>query len=150
MVLNFLPLISAENPGLDLVNFYEQVLFSFHTGNADMHLKNFSLINWPDTGYVLSPAYDMVSTALVMPSDKEDLGLALNGKKKKLRLRDFMTAMENSGIPEKARLNMVNKMESSLPLVLDFIKKSFLTKTMQARYKEIISERARQLHLKKE
>jgi len=31
----------SANPGLDLVNFFEQVLFSFFTGNADMHLKTF-------------------------------------------------------------------------------------------------------------
>ncbi len=138
----------SSNPGLDLVNFYEQVLFSFLTGNADMHLKNFSLINLPETGYVLTPAYDMVSTALVMPSDKEELGLTLNGKKKKIKLSDFMKAMTNSGIPEKAQRNIVDKMEASLPLILDFVKKSFLPKAMQERYKEIISERAGQLYFK--
>ncbi len=35
----------SEYPVLDVVNFFEQVLFSFLTGNADMHLKNFSLIS---------------------------------------------------------------------------------------------------------
>lgn len=55
----------SANPGLDLVNFSELVLFSFLTGNADMHLKNFSLIYDPTNGPVLSPAYDMLSTALV-------------------------------------------------------------------------------------
>lgn len=138
----------SVNPGLDMVNFYEQVLFSFLTGNADMHLKNFSLISLPETGCVLSPSYDMVSTALVMPSDKEELGLTLNGKKKKIKLSDFMKAMSINGIPEKAQMNVVEKMEASLPLILDFVKKSFLPKAMQERYKKIISERAAQLNLK--
>jgi serine/threonine-protein kinase HipA len=35
------------NPGLDVVNDYELVLFSFLTGNADMHLKNSSLLHTP-------------------------------------------------------------------------------------------------------
>ena len=138
----------SSNPGLDLVNFYEQVLFSFLTGNTDMHLKNFSLINLPETGYVLTPAYDMVSTALVMPSDKEELGLALNGRKKKIELSDFMKAMSSNGIPEKAQMNIVAKMEASLPTIIDFVKKSFLTKAIQQRYTKIISEKAGQLHLK--
>lgn len=73
----------SRNPGLDVINYFEQVLFSFLTGNADMHLKNFSLIKIPGTGHVLSPAYDLVATALVNPADKEDLALTLNGKKKK-------------------------------------------------------------------
>ena len=51
--------------------------------NADMHLKNFSLINQPGIGYALSPAYDLVSTALVNPADEEELALTLNGKKGK-------------------------------------------------------------------
>ena len=60
----------SVNPGLDVVNFYEQVLFSFLTGNADMHLKNFSLINMTGIGHVLSPAYDMVATSLVNISER--------------------------------------------------------------------------------
>lgn len=138
----------STNPGLDLVNFYEQVLFCFLTGNADMHLKNFSLIDHPETGYVLTPAYDMVSTALIMPEDKEELGLTLNGKKKKIKLSDFMKAMTNSGIPEKAQRNIVDKMEASLPAIIDFVKNSFLPSGMQEKYKAIIDDRARQLHLK--
>ena len=38
----------AANPGLDVVNYYELVLFCFLTGNAGMHLKNFSLLHTPD------------------------------------------------------------------------------------------------------
>lgn len=73
------------NPGLDVVNFFEQLVFSFITGNADMHLKNFSLIRMThmnSPGYILSPAYDMVATVLVNPADKEELALTLNGKEK--------------------------------------------------------------------
>jgi len=69
----------SANPGLDVVNFFELVLFSFLTGNADMHLKNFSLIHQPTIGSVFSPAYDLVATALVNPTDDEDLALTLNG-----------------------------------------------------------------------
>lgn len=57
----------SVNPGLDVVNFFEQVLFSFQSGNAVIHLKNFSLIQHPGTGHVLSAAYDIVATAIVNP-----------------------------------------------------------------------------------
>lgn len=48
-----------------------------------MHLKNFSLIeNEPASReYSLSRAYDMLSVNVVMPEDKEQLALTLNGKK---------------------------------------------------------------------
>ena len=35
---------------LDVVNFWEQVVFSWIVGNADMHLKNFSLLREDDRG----------------------------------------------------------------------------------------------------
>jgi serine/threonine-protein kinase HipA len=63
----------SSNSGLDVVNFCELVLFSFLTGNADMHLKNFSLIHQTGAGTVLAPAYDLLTTALVNPADDEDL-----------------------------------------------------------------------------
>jgi serine/threonine-protein kinase HipA len=71
------------NRRLDLVNFFEQVVFSFLTGNADMHLKNFSLIKNLILGYVLATAYDILSTTLVMPEDDEDFALTLNAKRRR-------------------------------------------------------------------
>ena len=83
---------------LDAVNFWEQVLFSWLTGNADMHLKNFSLYSLNPGVYGLTPAYDLLSTALVLPEDTEELALTLNGRKRKLRRSDFVQAMTASGI----------------------------------------------------
>ena len=73
----------SANPGLDITNFFEQVLFSFLTGNADMHLKNFSLIDNPDMGYILSPAYDMVASALVVVGDDRRIGFDFKWQKEK-------------------------------------------------------------------
>lgn len=99
----------SANPGLDVVNFFEQVLFSFLTGNADMHLKNFSLITHPEAGPVLSPAYDMVATVLVNPADDEDMALTLNGKKKKLKRSDFTAAFTTSKLDPKQQENIFKK-----------------------------------------
>lgn len=68
-------------PKLDVINFWEQVVFSWLTGNADMHLKNFSLYSQRKGYYSLTPGYDMISTALLMPEDTEELALTLNGKR---------------------------------------------------------------------
>ena len=58
-----------------------------------MHLKNFSLYSPQQEVYTLTPAYDMLSTALVMPEDTEELALTLNGKKRKLKKADFVMSM---------------------------------------------------------
>lgn len=138
----------STNQGLDLMNFYEQLLFSFITGNADMHLKNFSLINQQGIGYTLSPAYDMVATKLVNPADKEDLALTLNGKKKKITRSDFIAAFNAIKLESKQQENIFKKFEKSKPKWLEFIDMSFLSIDFKVTYKELIEERFSRLMLK--
>lgn len=137
----------SENPGLDLIDFYEQVLFSFLTGNADMHLKNFSLLKQSQTGYTLCPAYDMVATALVVPNDIEELALNLNGKKRKIKRLDFEVAMKRAEIPQKAIENIFFKFATSMPLWQPFIEKSFLPMEMKEQFWELVQNKARQIEL---
>lgn len=132
-------------PGLDVVNFFELVLFSFLTGNADMHLKNFSLLHKPNRGPVLAPAYDLVATALVNPADDEDFALTLNGKKKKIKRADFIAAFQTLGLADKQQRNIFTKMESSKTPWLEFIERSFLDNEMKVAYQNLIEERFQRL-----
>jgi len=135
----------SANPGLDTVNFFEQVLFSFLTGNADMHLKNFSLIKQPTTGYVLSPTYDMVATALVNPADEEDLALTLNGKKKKIKFDDFTAAFNSLNLEVKQQENIFKKMMNAKIKWFNFIDTSFLSNDFKSSFKVLIEERFKRL-----
>lgn len=128
-------------PGLDVVNFFELVLFSFLTGNADMHLKNFSLISQPNNGPILSPAYDLVATALVNPADDEDMALSLNGKKKKITRADFETAFNTLRLDAQQQKNIFNKMYKALPKWQEMIDKSFLNAEWKEMYKVLLKER---------
>lgn len=65
-------------------------MFSWITGNNDMHLKNFSLSEPYDGNIRLTPAYDMLNAVTLNPKDDEELTLILNGKKKKLKRSDFI------------------------------------------------------------
>lgn len=136
---------SSINPGLDLVRFYELTLFSFLTGNADMHLKNFSLLKNEYGHYELAPAYDLVASALVVEGDDEELALTLCGKKKRLKKSDFFRAMISSGIPNKAAENILNKYAKLQNGWLDFINQSFLSKEMTEQYCQLITLKHRQL-----
>ena len=119
---------------MDVVNFWEVVLFSWLTGNADMHLKNFSLFR-PSENYMLTPAYDLLSTSIVMPDDDEELALTLNGKKKRIKRSDFDTAMRDSGMDEKAISNLFNKFYKAIPKWYGFIEESFLPSNMKLAYR---------------
>jgi len=131
----------STNPGLDRVNFYEIVLHSYLTGNNDMHLKNFSLIKNENKAYNLCPAYDLVASALVVESDDEELALNLNGKKKKLKKKDFEKAMETSGINEKAAQNIFAKFNGVKSRWFEIIDKSFLSEKMKNNYKEMLDSK---------
>jgi serine/threonine-protein kinase HipA len=131
----------SATPGLDLVNLFEQVLFCFITGNADMHLKNFSLLEQPGLGMTLAPAYDMVNTALVNPADQEELALNLNGKKKKIKRHDFTAAMNTLGLDERQQQNIFNKMQAALPAWEEAIALSFLSEEYKIAYVDLVRAR---------
>jgi serine/threonine-protein kinase HipA len=135
----------SATPGLDVVNFFELVLFSFITGNADMHLKNFSLLEQPPVGMVLSPAYDLINTALVNPADEEEMALTLNGRKKKLKKQDFTTAMHTLKLGAKQQENMFNKMAKALPKWFIQIDRSFMSTELKEQYKAMVTERIKRL-----
>ena len=135
----------SKNPGLDVINFLELVVFSFLTGNADMHLKNFSLIHKPNLGPVLSPAYDLVATALLKSDDTEDLALQLNKKKKRIKRVDFDQTFNYLALDKKQSENIFLKMEKASPKWMDFIEISFISDELKKKYKELISERFERL-----
>lgn len=128
-------------PKLDMTNYWEQVIFSWITGNADMHLKNFSLYSKKQGEYVLAPAYDMLSTALVMPEDTEELALTLNGKKRKIKKEDFIISMRASGLNDKVIENILTKFIMSKNKWFELIDMSFLPDHMKDRFKVIITEK---------
>lgn len=131
----------SSTPQLGLVNFYETVIFSWLTGNNDMHLKNFSLLSTEVGHYGLSPAYDMVNAAIVNPKDKEELALTLNGKKSRIGIDDFKLAAKKSEIPEKVIYRLFAHFRKCLPQWETMIRESFLTEELQLAYIESLQKR---------
>ena len=137
----------SANPGLDVVNFYELVLFSFLTGNADMHLKNFSLLHTPGLGYGLAPAYDLVATALVNPADTEELALMLNAKKRKLKQKDFRAAAQRAGVDDKVMTGLFTKFTRVRPAWEKLLAESFLPTELKESYLALLHRKFEQLEL---
>lgn len=137
----------SSTPKLDLVNFMQVLLFSFITGNNDMHLKNFSLYR-PKKLYQLTPAYDLLNIAIANPKDKEELALTLNDKKSRLKLADFLMASVSMGIEERITLQLIDNMRKALPTWEDLIADSFLSEEMKVAYLELIQKRLKVLTTK--
>jgi serine/threonine-protein kinase HipA len=137
----------SSNPLFDAQVFFELTLFSFLTGNADMHLKNFSLIDLENGLTQLAPAYDLLSTRLVISEkdDPEELALTLNGRKRKLKSADFMHLTDSLKLNQKQIDNIFKRLKKTMPKVLDFIEDSFLPEEKKVEYRELIEERAKRL-----
>ena len=137
----------SSRPGLDLSELFLRLAFCFLTGNSDMHLKNFSLIETaPESGtYVLSPAYDLLPVNVIMPEDKEEFALTMNGKKTNLLHNDFLIFAEAAGIPRKAAEMMIGKMVGFIPAWLKLCEESLLPQDLKQTLKELILARAGRL-----
>lgn len=130
----------SSNTVLDKTYFFDLALFCFLTGNNDMHLKNFSMIETP-SGWGLAPAYDLLNVALAFPEDKEELALTLLGKKKKLKLEHFEQLGEGVGLTPKQIKGTFNRILKNKPKAFSWIDQSFLSENMKSAYKEVLSER---------
>ena len=130
----------SSTPRLDLVNFMQVLLFSFVTGNNDMHLKNFSLYR-PKALYQLSPAYDLLNVAIANPEDKEEMALSINGKKARIKLADFLKASNTMGIEQRVTLALIDGLRNAMPAWIDLINNSFLSDEMKQNYLDLISRR---------
>ncbi|GAB3650701.1 HipA domain-containing protein [Echinicola sediminis] len=136
----------SENTLLDKVFYLELALFSFITGNNDMHLKNFSMIQ-SSSGWGLAPAYDLLNVAIILPGDTEELALTLEGKKRKLRREQFERLGKGLGLTDKQILATFRRMVKHRPKALEWIGKSFLSEHMKTAYKGMLEARFQQLEL---
>lgn len=135
------------NRGFEAQRLFELVLFCYLTGNADMHLKNFSLIENAIGGFELSPAYDLLNTAIVMPEDKEESALTINGKKSKLNRNDFQVLATSLKISNKSLEAIYKRFKAVLPIWLSWIEKSFLTEEFKDEYSRLMTYRFKKLIL---
>lgn len=131
----------ATQSGLDTLHYFELVVFSFIIGNADMHLKNFSMLEKTDGEFSLSPAYDLVSTMLVIKNESEQMSLTLNGRKNKITKNDFMALAINLAITEKQVENSFNSFSKKLKSAQWWIESSFLPEAQKFNLNKIVTER---------
>ena len=135
----------SSRKGLDLSELFYRLVFFFITGNSDMHLKNFSLIETDEQSgsFILSPAYDLLPVNVIMPEDKEQTALALNGKKQNIRRKDFFVFAEECGISQVSAEKMIKKLVSMKPKFLAMCEDSLLPEDMKEQFAFLIDDRCR-------
>ena len=142
----------SARKGLDLSELYLRLVISFVSGNSDMHLKNFSLIETEPMSaqYILSEAYDLLPVNLLLPEDREEFALTMNGKKANLSRKDFLIYAERCGIPKKAADKIIDSVLSAEPDFLSLCEDSYLSEDLRLGQKELVAARCGRLRRQNE
>jgi serine/threonine-protein kinase HipA len=127
----------SANTLLDALSLFELTVFSYLTGNNDMHLKNFSMLK-TNIGWVLAPADDLLNVAIVNPDDTEELALTLQGKKKNFSKEHFMTFGEGLGLNQKQISGVFKRFLKKKEEVENLLESSFLSEEMKDKYLQVV------------
>lgn len=139
----------SSAPMLDVQRFWEIVLFSWITGNSDMHCKNFSLLDTGNGEYALAPAYDLLAVLLADPADTEEMAMSftVGGEKTGFGRDTFLSAFIQSGIPAPVANRMIERPKELLPVWKELVDRSFLPEKMKVSYCRLLDNRIGRLML---
>ncbi len=133
-------------PMVEKSKLFMTVLFSFLTGNEDMHLKNFSVISTQNK-VVLSPAYDLLNTTIAVPNPIEEMALPINSRKRKITREDLVDYYggECLQLNNKTVQNTLNRLLKATVGWQALIENSFLSPGKQKDYASVITSRVERL-----
>jgi len=92
-----------------VAEFIRRLVFSTLIGNADMHLKNWSLLYPDGVTPALSPAYDLLSTILYLPDDDAALKYSRTKRMAELSVDELKHLAAKAGLSEKLVLNTASE-----------------------------------------
>ena len=102
---NIAEVIAAEVGEAGAVEFLRRIIFNTLIGNADMHLKNWSLLYTDKRTTLLAPAYDLVSTIPYPVDEKLALTFAKSKKMTELSMESVSYFANKAKLPEKLMLD---------------------------------------------
>lgn len=130
---------------LELQRLFELTIFNFSIGNGDAHRKNFSLLTSEKGTIALSPAYDLVSSRLVIPEESEELALTINGRRNRLGRNDFLAFAGHIGVNLSYAENKISDLLGLRGEFIERIRISPLTPERRTRLVNILIERLERL-----
>jgi serine/threonine-protein kinase HipA len=125
----------ASEPLVESAKLFRQLLVSWWLGNGDLHLKNLALLVGGDGLVRLSPAYDLLSTKLLIPDDQ--LALSMGGKRDGLTRRHWLELADYAGLPRRAAEGVMARVASAARPAAELIAASPLTPDTQAAFTEL-------------
>ena len=134
----------SNAPKEQLLKLFETVVFSYLVGNADLHLKNLSVLHTKN-GPAFCPLYDLLSFEIYQQDfkvrDLELMALTINGKKNKFIKADFDQLASDLEIKPKVRNYIYQKFFHIKDSWFKIINKSLLPENKKLILKELILSR---------
>jgi serine/threonine-protein kinase HipA len=130
----------ATSPIVDAQRLFRVLVFTWWTGNGDMHLKNFSLLRSEDGNYRLSPAHDLLSTTLVIPDDQ--LALSVGGTKKPVGRKRWLELATRCQLPPRAAERVLLEIVDATDASVSLVEASVLPDDMKRAYQTMLRKRA--------
>lgn len=129
----------ATEPGVETARLFRHLVFAWWTGNGDLHLKNLSLLT--DGGvHRLSPAYDLLSTRLVIADDP--MALPVGGKRDRITRATWDALAQYAHLPSRAADRILREIASGVEDACALVGTSLLGAEMRAEYAALLRERA--------
>lgn len=117
---------------IEMVKYFDRILFNFLFSNGDAHMKNFSVLRNAAGDYKLAPAYDLIDTQIHLPGDSIFAlrkGLFADGRSFPLGLgnKDFQAFGIALGIPEKTVRRELDRYTADYPEIEHMVNASYLS-----------------------
>ena len=135
---------------VEMAKYFTLVVFNYLFSNGDAHLKNFSLQETDGGDYVLTPAYDLMNTAIHVNDGDFALqdGLIPESEYSDVYSRtlhpckdDFITFGTRIGVLPKKLTSIIELFATEQPKVYELIENSFLEEKVKRMYKQLYQER---------
>lgn len=130
----------STSPDEDVLRLFRLLFVAYLSGNGDLHLKNFSLFTDEANRVSLTPAYDLVCTALVLPNDQ--LALPIRGKKDRIKWKTWLEFAAYCKISQAVAVQIRNEVLVAMTEHAEtLLAASALPVNEQARYGKILELR---------
>jgi serine/threonine-protein kinase HipA len=133
----------TTSPKVELSDFFRRVVFCFLTGNGDMHLKNWSLSQDPNTNLIkLSPVYDLLNVRMSFPQEQVESILTVDDKQNDLtRSTFFKFGKDSLELPESYVNKVLSDTKNWLKTVNIYCERSALSPERKKTYMDIVEKR---------
>ncbi|WEK38368.1 MAG: HipA domain-containing protein [Candidatus Pseudobacter hemicellulosilyticus] len=137
-----------------MAEFFRLLIFNYLIANGDAHLKNFSLMETEQGDYILSPAYDLLCTALHIDDNRLALhhGLYEGDYEEETYAQlgtytaaSFMVFAQKAGMDPAIAKTIIEETMHGIPRAINLIERSFLSGAAKQKFIATIEERHRSL-----